>query len=371
MITVFTDELTKSSSELRDHPESQPALTAPSLHSNCQVFTLDSIRQNVLNQIEATLRIGRDWLEAKEKYTRRKEFTKFQAEQPITPAEGRKAMKVYEQFGNDWEQERLLIVNGVVSLYTLCHPKFAEVVRQLREAANLTKEFVKNLVKEVRDAAKVERKKKPLTDPARSGWRQDPSGGGRHYQLPPMYNEEAAMKVEAMAQERGVRAITVVEEAVTAYTEQPTINELKRLSHQEEMQSAVTEMRDEHIRMQREIIELKQLVQTPKPVERKFSSWTEFADSVNCNRSVLLGTVKLWSHPERQALATLLADHLSEDQNNLDQVAWVLEKLLHRRSVDGGILPRQTSFALSKLSFCVSKISGPDNRRRHPSDWTK
>lgn len=159
------------------------------------------------------------------------------------------------------------------------------------------------------------------------------------------------MKIEALAEERGIRAITVVEEAVITYSEQLTVTELKR-QHQEEMQAAVTEMRDEHIRMQREIIQLKQKVQASEPIGPSISSWVEFADSVTCDRSVLLGTVKIWLPAERQALATLLADHLSEDQNNLDQVAWVPEKLLHS--------------ALSKLSFCVSKISGPDNMVDEP-----
>lgn len=338
MLAVFSNELTKASAELRDHLESQAALIAP-----------ESGEQNVLKQIKATLQIGRDWWEAKERYTRRKEFTKFQAEQSITPAEGRKAMKLYHQFG-DWVEEKLLVINGAVSLATLCHPRFATVVEQFKEAKNLTKESVKNLVKEVRDAARTERREKPLPEPG-SGWQRDPSGGGRHYQLPPMYNEEAAMKIESLAEERSVRAIIVVEEAIVAYTEQPTIQELKR-QHQEELQATISEIRAEHIRMQREIIQLKQQVQAPAPIAPSISSWTEFADSVNCDRSVLLGTVKTWSHPERQALATLLADHLSEDQNNLDQVVWVPEKLLHS--------------ALSKLSFCVSKISGPDNMIDQP-----
>lgn len=361
MLALFTDELTRSSAELREpegasqhswhHLESQAALIEPSLRT----------RQNVISQIEATFRVGRDWWEAKDKCTRRQEFTKFQAEQSITPAEGKKAMKVYQQFGNDWEQEKLLTINSAVSLATLCQPKFAAAVQQLREAANLTKEFVKNLVKEVRDAASFfERQKKPLTDPAKSGWRQDPSGGGRHYQLPPMYNEEAAMKVEAMAQERGVRVIAVVEEAIIAYSEQPTVVELKR-QHQEEMQAAVTEMRGEHIRMQREIIELKRSAQTPylaAPETHNFSTWVEFVDTVECDaseaglptsqaRTTLLNTVKSWSLQDRQKLSVLLADYLSEDQINLDQVAWVPEKLLNS--------------ALSKLSFTVAKISGPDN----------
>ena len=136
--------------------------------------------------------------------------------------------------------------------------------------------------------------------------------------------------------------------------DQPATDELKRLSHQEEMQAAVTEMRGEHIQMQRKLIErnariaeLEQLVLTPVPVEHTFPTWIEFADTVQCDRTTLLNTVKPWSLQERQSLSVLLVDYLSEDQSNLDQVAWVPDKLLNS--------------ALSKLSFTVTKISGPDN----------
>ncbi len=314
-------------------------------------------------KLEQELRLGQKLVEVKQKLTRRGEFSQFQQNLLINLADGRKAMRVFKRF-EGWSVDNLLTISSAVNLYTLCQSKFDRVVEQLKAAANLTKEFVKNLVKEVRDAARAERREKQQTELG-SGWRRDPNGGGRHYQLPPLYNEEAAMKAEALATERGVRVIAVVEEAIVAYTEQTTITELKQ-HHQEEMQAAVTEMRDEHIRMQREIIELKQRgvaggsfpqqtrlqIQAPAPVAPSISTWVEFADTVECDRATLLNTVKIWPHSERQALATLLADHLSEDQNNLDQVAWVPEKLLHS--------------ALSKLSFCVSKISGPDNMIDEP-----
>lgn len=357
---LSVDAVSTASGKVHKYLESQVQTIA---HGEFDVLAqlANDIDTAARTRLEQELEQGRKLTEAKAKLTRRKEFSSFRDNLLISLTDGRRAMQVFKRF-EGWSIDKLLTISSVVNLYTLCQSKFDQVVEQLRETAKLTKEIVKNLVKKTRGAARSERKKKQQDASPVSGWKQDPSGGGRHYQLPPMYNEEVAMKIEALAEERGIRAISVVEEAVITYSEQPTVTELKS-QHQEEMQAAVTEMRDEHIRMQREIIELKQLVQTPKPVERSFSSWTEFADAVECDasdiaglplraRSVLLGTVKTWLPAERQALATLLALHLSEDQNNLDQVAWVPEKLLHS--------------ALSKLSFCVSKISGPDNMIDEP-----
>lgn len=340
------------------------------------------------SRLEQELAQGRKLLEAKQILTRRGEFSGFREKLLINLAEGRKVMKIFKQFGN-WSLDKLLIISSAVNLYTLCQSKFATVVQQLWEATDITKEFVKNLVKEVRDAARVERRKKQQTDSG-SGWRHDLSGGGRHYQLPPMYNEKAAMKIEALAEERGVRAIVIVEEAIASFGspsqatanpkgEQTAVDELRR-EHQE-LQAVVSEVRTEHIEMQRKTIErdariaeLEQRgvtggsfprqtrllvpVSAPEPVEHNFSSWTEFVDTVQCDasgaglpasqaRTLLLKTVKTWLLQERQALCTLLAEYLGEEQDALDQVAWVPEKLL--------------SSALSKLSFYVSQISGPDN----------
>lgn len=138
-----------------------------------------------------------------------------------------------------------------------------------------------------------------------------------------MYNEEVAMKVEALAQERGVRAIVVVEEAIASFGEQIAVDQL-RCEHQEELQAVVSEVRIEHIKMQRKIIErdariaeLDQLVQlsAPEPLEHNFSSWEELADTVQCGRTSLLKIVKTWSLQERQALSTLLAEYLGEEQD--------------------------------------------------------
>ena len=193
--------------------------------------------------------------------------------------------------------------------------------------------------------------------------------------LPPMYNEEVAMKLEQLAQERNVRPLIVVEEAIASFGENQLIVEQVKRQYQEEMQVTVSEMRVEHIQMQRKLLtrdariaELEQrefaggsfpqqhreLAQTPVPVpvEHNFSSWLEFADTVVCNRTELINTVKKWSLQERQSLSALLAEYLGEEQDALDLVTWVPDKLLHS--------------ALSKLSFCVSKISGPDNMIDEP-----
>lgn len=111
------------------------------------------------SRLEQELAQGRKLLEAKQILTRRGEFSCFRENLLINLAEGRKAMKIFKLFGN-WSVDKLLIISSAVNLSTLCQSKFAAVVQQLWEATDITKEFVKNLVKEVRDAARVERRRK-------------------------------------------------------------------------------------------------------------------------------------------------------------------------------------------------------------------
>ncbi len=432
MIAVFPqNQVSVASVEIDQYLETQVQTITPADQLSWERQLANDINIATHTKLEQELYLGSKLMEAKAKLTRRGEFSRFREKLLLSLAEGRKIMRVFKRF-EGWSIDKLVIVSSAVNLYTLCQSKFAQVVQQLWEATEITKEFVKNLVKEVRDAARVERKKKQQSDPG-SGWRRDPSEGGRHYQLPPMYNEEVAMKIEALAEERGVRAIVVVEEVIANFGEtassvaggilppansrlktgslsragvppvekpvpcgetalkegfppqgtanpkggsprlgnwrrsgvfpsqatadlplgeQPTLDELRH-QHQEEMRAAVSEMRIGHIEMQRKLIErdariaeLEQLVKVsaPEPVEHNFSSWIEFADTVQCDRTLLSKTVKTWSLQERQALSTLLAEYLGEEQDALDQVAWVPEKLFNS--------------ALSKLSFCVSQISG-------------
>lgn len=257
------DQVSIASEELKQYLESQVSMIAPEPQEDWSFITAGfrveaqqaatNINQKARQKIEAELSIGRDFVEGKEKYTRPREFAGFRGKTVVSPADGRKAMRIFERFGG-WALEKLVIISSAANLYTLCQAKFDGVVQQLFEASDINKELVQNLVKGVRDAARTERRKKQ-TDPV-SGWRQDPSGGGRHYQLPPMYDEAAATKVERIAQERGVMPSIVVEEAIACFgeTKSPSSEDLRR-QFQEELQAAVSEMRDCQIEMQRQLIE--------------------------------------------------------------------------------------------------------------------
>lgn len=201
------------------------------------------------------LECGQKLVEAKKTLTRRGEFAGFRAKLLVSLAQARKAMRVFDRFGN-WSIEKLLTVNSVVNIYTLCQSKFDEVVQKMVEATELTKTMVQRMVKEVRDKVSAERKSKRI-DPV-SGWRQDPSEGGRYYQLPAMYNEQAAIKVEQLAQERNVMPLKIVEEAIACFETTESVNEQlneQRIEFQSQLQSAVSQMRDMHLDMQRQILQ--------------------------------------------------------------------------------------------------------------------
>lgn len=113
-------------------------------------------------RLEQELEQGRKLTEAKAKLTRRKEFSSFRDNLLISLTDGKRAMQVFKRF-EGWSIDKLLTISSVVNLYTLCQPKFDQVVEQLRETAKLTKEIVKNSVKKTRDAARSERKKSSKT----------------------------------------------------------------------------------------------------------------------------------------------------------------------------------------------------------------
>lgn len=129
------------------------------------------------------------------------------------------------------------------------------------------------------------------------------------------------------------------------------VSDLKARLEQRRLE-AMPELGNDYTVMREEVPspEPEQSLQTPEPepVEHNFSSWPEFTDTVGSDRKTLMSEVRNWSTAERQALSTLLAEHLESLQHDaLDDVAWVPEKLLHS--------------ALSTLSFTVSKIGGGDN----------
>lgn len=113
---------------------------------------------------------------------------------------------------------------------------------------------------------------------------------------------------------------------------------------QEELKLAVDEVRDRHIQMQKQILErdrrisyLEQLLaqhgqrtqkqepELPKIFLFPSTTWEYFALLCGHNRFLLWGAIKDWSASERAKLPPLLAAHLEEKPDSLNEVlAWVV-----------------------------------------------
>lgn len=186
------------------------------------------------------------------------------------------------------------------TLFTLCGSRYQQLVAKLRETPELTQKLVEQLMKECRPARKLQI---PVT-----GWKRNPSGGGRHYQIV-LHDEETGIKIEQIAQEQRVLPQRIIKEAMAAYVSLPVKPDLTLTVPQ---------------------------------------TWEEFADKVGCERNCLLKLVKEWTPQQRQKLSELLATHLQSSPEYLNEViGWVNGNLLKA--------------ALSQLSFTVQKIGGSHN----------
>lgn len=160
--TNLDDEVAIARAELHQCLEDQVQEIAPDtsfasfdyIHIAFQDFaqkTADEINQAARIELEQQLKLGRKLLEAKKVLTRQKEYSRFIEVLNLTAAEARKRLKLAEIFGN-WDIQRLLEISGATSLFVLCQSKYAEVVEQLRELPEITKDLVKRLVKEAQIA---------------------------------------------------------------------------------------------------------------------------------------------------------------------------------------------------------------------------
>lgn len=279
MITAFQDEVSIASREVSEYLENQVAAIAPETFEYIHpVFREEAaqltagIGQAARTTIESAIEVGRKLIQAKEKFTRPKEFSRFRSEQDVSPTDARKSMQLFERFGSGWDIEKLVLIHSVTSIFSLCHSKFDEVVEELKQAATLTREYVQRLVKEVRERDKVERKTLQLEDPV-TGWQQDPSGGTRRYSIN-LYDEETGVAVERLAQEKNCLPHRVIAEAIAAFEQTPPIAEetlarkqlmveleaerKSRVEAQSELRGAVEEMRSRHIEMEKRLISQEQ-----------------------------------------------------------------------------------------------------------------
>lgn len=354
MLTVFTDQVTRSSSELQDCLEDRVAAIAPNLsfdyiykdHREFAQNTARSFNSRRLERIQGELMDGQQILKAKEILTRPKEFYLWKQSLQATSAEIRKCEKLALTF-EGFSVEKIVAIASVTNIYLLCATKFVGLVEKLRELPVLAADGLKQMIKEARPPRKP---KQPQQPESSVEWQRDDSGGGRHLAVN-LYNDELATKIIHSAEEQQVTAMQVIAQAF-----------LKS----ELVEQAQSECKM-HIEMQREIIqqqherieELQAQIQVIVPSfqpnlkpgkERKpviyienFRIWEELAEAVNCESDRLLAVAKLASASERSQFAQMLSEFFEKEPKALDCVDWVPQKLLN--------------CALTYLNFSVQRFA--------------
>lgn len=329
------------------------------------------VRRLSAQTVEQALQMGR-WLWRMQRDLKRKEYSVFLSLLGWASRKARKFINLAKTF-DEFEPSRLFGVE-LTTLLSLTLGRYSSVVAQLQEVENISQELVERLIKEKRPPRKPNGAPMP-------GWKQNESGGGRHYVA--LYDEETSLSIQRQAASEGILAQRVIAEAVALREHrqaQPSVSEIKK-QYQEELKAAVDEMRNCQIEMQRQIIErdrriaeleaqLDSKVQTqnmanndagspeqesapaptaePQPDSEPlhaYTEWESFATAVGFDRSRFIGVVKHWSSSERATLPPLLAAYLEAHPGAFDEtLSWVSPNLLKA--------------ALSRLTFTVQSIPG-------------
>lgn len=153
------DELDTSGNLIYEELEQVSSAIAPDslfeyIHEAHRSFAENTARdfnQSQVERIEDELRQGRQILEAKERLTRRKEFTQWKQSLSATAAEIRKRVKLVQFFGN-FPVDKIVAIVSSVNIYTLCVPKFAALIDKFRELPVLAADTIKQMVKEAASA---------------------------------------------------------------------------------------------------------------------------------------------------------------------------------------------------------------------------
>ena len=378
------DEAANANSERHQYLESQVQAIAPGtseasfdyIHIDFRDFaqkTADEINQAARIELEKQLEVGRNLLEAKKVLTRRKEYSNFRNSLSLTPAEARKRLKLAEIFG-DWDIHRLLGIASSTSLFTLCQSKYAEVVKQLRELPEITKELVFRLMKEVRDAQARQKAGKHSDDYANAVLQRHPNmdDGTFTWTLKnASLSDKAGLWLEEKLETHTVGQVLeqVAESEKMIQTTHARLEDYT--AAQLELQTLVADVQslrleNQELKFQLEernwrIAELESHLLSSVPLQKnndektysmQFSTWKDVATAFNCNKGKLLNTVRNWSTEERQKLSKQLSIFLESEPEGLEQAAWVPENLLKS--------------ALQYLFFTVQRITGNNNLMDEP-----
>ena len=153
--------------------------------------------------VEQVLEIGQKLLRV-QKDLKKKEYPVFLSVLGWTSTKARKFINLAKTFAG-FELKQLIGID-ITTLLSLCSKRYAGVVAQLREVAEITNELIEQLIKDNRTS------KKPNLDPI-SGWKRSRSGGGRFYNLL-IHSEEVGLSIESQAAEDNILPQRVIAEAV-------------------------------------------------------------------------------------------------------------------------------------------------------------
>ena len=205
--------------------------------------------------VEQVLQIGQKLLRI-QKDLKKKEYSAFLSILGWASTKARKFINLAKTFAG-FELKQLSGID-ITTLLSLCSKRYAGVVAQLREVAEITNELVEQLIKDNRTS------KKPNLDPI-SGWKRSRSGGGRFYNLL-IHSEEVGLSIESQAAEDNILPQRVIAEAVALRAIQKSSakpTEYRADTQPEEQQTTVEvealELEPEHIAAGQELnlLELK------------------------------------------------------------------------------------------------------------------
>lgn len=115
-------------------------------------------------------------------------------------------VKVFEGF-----EPLTLAKIELTTLFTLCGKAYSGVVEQMRQMSDISQSVVEKLIKESRKKGHF----KTLNEPI-SGWKQNPSGGGRHYSVI-LHDEETGVRIENLAEQEKVLPQRIIADAIAVY----------------------------------------------------------------------------------------------------------------------------------------------------------
>jgi hypothetical protein len=375
------DELVVVGNDIYEELEQVASAIAPDpsfayIHSAHREFAEDtaSVFNRVrLEQVLYELAQGQRVLDAKERLTRRREFSQWKQALSATAADIRRWVKLVLTFG-DFPLEKVVAIARAVNIYALCVPRFASLVERLRELPVLAADVIKQMLKEARPPRKPKQRQEVPTQPeVPSGWnaapshevewQQDASGGGRHLSLN-LYDDALNTEIKQVAEEK---QITAAQAIADAFRKSKLVEEAQRSRSE-----AITEIREKQIELQKENIRLADMIQQqerciqelkaqvvdiPKPPSstasvkevkpaiyiEHFDTWEELAKAVNSESDRFVAVIKLASTQERSQFVQLLSAFCERELNALDQLDWVP--------------PRFLDSALRYLSFSIQQFA--------------